>query len=308
MIYDTLIGVRFATICTMADHMKEPLNRCRRKMIHMKKGNLIKNLICGIAIGAGAILPGISAGVLCVIFGVYKPLMEALSHPIQGLRKNWKMFLPIGIGWLIGFFLFAKLIEWIFQISELYSTWLFVGLIMGTVPALYKEAGEKGRTKASYISMIVTGVALVALLTVIKYVVHFDVTPNTGWFVFAGVLWGLSFIVPGLSSSPMLLALGLYDDLNSGLANLNIGILIPWLIGMIVTMLLLARLMNYFFKKHESIAYHAVVGIVAASTLMIIPLKYDSVSQIFVGLIFGAVGYIIAFISEKLDLKVKGAE
>ncbi len=273
-----------------------------------KKSNLIKNLICGIAIGAGAILPGISAGVLCVIFGVYKPLMEALSHPIQGLRKNWKMFLPIGIGWVLGFVLFANLIEWIFNMSQLYATWLFVGLILGTVPALYKEAGKKGRSKASYVAMILTGAVLIAVLVLVKYVVQIAVTPNTGWFVFAGGLWGLSLVVPGLSSSPMLLALELYEPLNHGLANLDFKVLIPWVIGMGATVLLLARAVNYFFNKKESIAYHAVVGIVAASTLMIIPLEYESIVQLPIGILFGAVGYVIAFISEKLDLKVKETE
>lgn len=273
-----------------------------------KKSNLIKNLICGIAIGAGAILPGISGGVLCVIFGVYKPLMEALAHPLQGFRKNWKMFLPIGIGWVMGFVLFANIIEWIFNVSQLYATWLFVGLILGTVPALYKEAGNKGRTKASYVSMILTAVALIIILVLVKYVVHITVTPNTGWFLFAGGLWGISFVVPGLSSSPMLLALDLYEPLNRGLANLDFKVLIPWIIGMGATVLLVARAVNYFFNKKESVAYHAVVGIVVASTLMIVPLEYESIVQLPIGILFGAVGYVVAFISEKLDLKVKEEE
>lgn len=270
-----------------------------------KKSNLIKNLICGIAIGAGAILPGISGGVLCVIFGVYKPLMEALAHPLQGFRKNWKMFLPIGIGWVIGFVLFANIIEWIFNVSQLYATWLFVGLILGTVPTLYKEAGNKGRTKASYVSMILTAVALIIILVLVKHVVHITVTPNIGWFLFAGGLWGISFVVPGLSSSPMLLALDLYEPLNHGLANLDFKVLIPWIIGMGATVLLVARAVNYFFNKKESVAYHAVVGIVVASTLMIVPLEYESIVQLPIGILFGAVGYVVAFISEKLDLKVK---
>ena len=218
------------------------------------------------------------------------------------------MFLPIGIGWVLGFVLFANLIEWIFNMSQLYATWLFMGLILGTVPALYKEAGKKGRSKASYVAMILTGAVLIAVLVLVKYVVHIAVTPNTGWFVFAGGLWGLSLVVPGLSSSPMLLALELYEPLNHGLANLDFKVLIPWVIGMGATVLLLARAVNYFFNKKESIAYHAVVGIVAASTLMIIPLEYESIVQLPIGILFGAVGYVIAFISEKMDLKVKETE
>ena len=146
-------------------------------------------------------------------------------------------------------------------------------------------------------------------LCICPYCPHcIEVTPNTGWFVFAGGLWGISLVVPGLSSSPMLLALGLYEPLNSGLAALSFKVLIPWVIGMGATVLLLARAVNFLFTKKESVAYHAVVGIVVASTLMIIPLEYESMVQLPIGILFGAVGYVIAFISEKLDLKVKEAE
>ena len=42
-------------------------------------------LMQGALIGLGAVLPGISGGVLCVIFGIYRPVMELLSHPFRAL-------------------------------------------------------------------------------------------------------------------------------------------------------------------------------------------------------------------------------
>ena len=72
---------------------------------------IIKNFICGAAIGGGAILPGISGGVLCVVFGVYRSIMELFSHPIRAIKKNWRMFLFVGLGWVFGFWIFAKVIE-----------------------------------------------------------------------------------------------------------------------------------------------------------------------------------------------------
>ena len=44
--------------------------------------HFLSNVIKGIAIGAGAILPGISSGVLCVVFGIYETLLNcALKVP-----------------------------------------------------------------------------------------------------------------------------------------------------------------------------------------------------------------------------------
>ena len=52
----------------------------------MKNLFCIKNLILilqGAIVGTGAILPGISGGVLCVAFGIYKPMMELFQRLIE---------------------------------------------------------------------------------------------------------------------------------------------------------------------------------------------------------------------------------
>ena len=71
------------------------------------KNSRIKNgilrIVQGIIIGAGAILPGISGGVLAVVFGIYRPAMELLTHPRRALQRYWRMLLAVGIGWAIGF-------------------------------------------------------------------------------------------------------------------------------------------------------------------------------------------------------------
>ncbi len=266
---------------------------------------ILKNFICGAAIGGGAILPGVSGGVLCVVFGVYRSIMELFSHPIRALKKNWRMFLFVGIGWLFGFWIFAKVIEFLFAKSEMMATWLFIGLIIGTIPSVYKEAGKQGRSKGSFVSAFVAFAALTSLLTYVQYGEFVQVTPGFGWYVFSGALWGISIVVPGMTSSSILMSLGLYENLNSGIADFNMGVILPWILGMAVTALLLARLVNYFFEKYYSYAFHAVVGIVLASTVVIIPLHYNNILQFLAGILFGAAGFIIAYLSDKMDLKVK---
>lgn len=270
--------------------------------------NMIKNFICGAAIGGGAILPGVSGGVLCVVFGVYRAMMELFSHPIRALKKNWRMFLLVGIGWVFGFWGFAKVIEFLFAKSETMATWLFVGLIIGTIPALYKEAGKKGRTKGSFISLFAAFATLMTLLIYVQYGEFVQVTPGFGWFVFSGALWGISIVIPGMTSSPILMSLGVYQELNSGIADFNMNVIIPWVLGMMVTAILLAKLVNYLFDRFYSYSFHAVVGIVLASTVAIIPLEYNNILQFLAGILFGAAGFIIAYLSDKMDLKVKTEE
>lgn len=88
----------------------------------------ILRVIQGLLIGGGAILPGVSGGVLCVVFGIYQPMMAILAHPKQNLPKYWRMFLPVGIGWVLGFVVFAWLIMALFERSETMTIILFIGL------------------------------------------------------------------------------------------------------------------------------------------------------------------------------------
>ena len=59
------------------------------------------NFIKGTFIGAGAILPGISSGVLCIIFGIYEKLIDSILGFFKDIKKNLKFLIPIALG---GFF------------------------------------------------------------------------------------------------------------------------------------------------------------------------------------------------------------
>lgn len=258
-------------------------------------------LLSGILIGGGAILPGISGGVLCVVFGVYQPLMETLSHPVRAIPRNWRLLVLVGIGGAIGFLGFARVVDIVFSANELLATWLFIGLIAGTLPALYREAGLQGRPRGVYTALGIAFLALLALLLVVRFSPATSVTPSFFWYVFAGVLWGLSIIVPGMTSSSILMSLGLYQPLAAGIAAFDIAVLAPWILGMAATVLALAKLINYCFHNHYAISYHAVLGVVLASTLAIIPTAYDSVQSALLSLLCFAAGFITAWLLAKLD-------
>lgn len=273
----------------------------------MKKSTArtIKYLLCGILVGAGAILPGISGGVLCVVFGIYRPLMEVFVHPKDALRKNLQMYIPVAIGWAAGFLLFANLINLCYEISENRTVWLFIGLIVGTYPSLWKEAGKEKRNKYSILSMILCGSVVGAILLTVRFLPDIQVNVNTFWYLFAGILWGISIVVPGMTSSSILMSLGIYKSMNSGLASLDMSVIIPWVIGMAVAVMLLTRIVNKVFEKYHSYAFHGVFGIVVASTLAITPLSYSGIKDFAISLLFAAIGGIAALLSSKPDGIVK---
>ena len=104
-------------------------------------------IIQGALIGLGAVLPGISGGVLSVIFGIYKPIMELLSNPFKNFRTHVPKLIPVLIGGVIGFLGVANILAFFLNKYPDPSVCLFIGLIAGMLPSLFREAGEQGRTE-----------------------------------------------------------------------------------------------------------------------------------------------------------------
>ncbi|MEZ4357762.1 MAG: DUF368 domain-containing protein [Eubacteriales bacterium] len=233
-------------------------------------------VIQGALIGVSAILPGISGGVLCVVFGVYQPMMELLAHPIKTFKTHAKLLLPILIGWILGFLALARLVEWMFNASYNIATWLFIGLIAGMIPSMFKEAGKEGRPKSAWGTLIISTILIYLLLIFIQHGSPVNLQPNIWWFFVCGLLWGISLVIPGLSSSSLLIYLGLYQPMTAGIADLSLTVILPMIIGILFIIFLLARAINSLFKNHYAIAFHIILGFVIASTLAIMPVEYVS--------------------------------
>lgn len=261
----------------------------------------LRDLLCGALIGAGAILPGVSGGVLAVVFDVYHPVMETLTHPKQGLRRYWHIFLPLGIGCAAGFLGLARGITAAYSVSAAATVWLFVGLIAGTFPALWREAGKQGRGTAAGISCGICALGMFSGLFYVRHVLHMTVEPDFWWYNFCGVLWGAGVVLPGLTSSSIIMALGLYEPMMQALAEMRIPVLAACLPGMLLAMLLLARGVTWLFRRHYAVMFHGILGVVAASTLVIIPVRYSGWGEGLLSALCCGAGFGLALFLERLD-------
>lgn len=262
-------------------------------------------LIEGIVVGFGAILPGVSGGALCVAFGMYRPIIETVNGLREGIKKNGKMLGIFIIGVIIGFVGLSKLASWLLEKNAVVITCMFVGFILGTIPELWHDSGEKGRNRNSYISMILGFLVMMVILILLKTSFSLNISPGISGYLLCGALWGLSFIVPGLSSSSLLLFFGLYQPMLEGISSFNFAVLIPLLFGLIICVLLLSKGVGYAYKKYYSAVSHGVLGIIVATAIMIVPLSDDiniAVKGIFI--ITGAViSYIMTRICDSLRNK-----
>ena len=266
---------------------------------------LILQIFQGALIGLGAVLPGISGGVLCVVFGIYKPIMELLSNPFKNFKTHVPRLIPVIIGAAIGFLGIANLLAFFLEKYPDTSVCLFVGLIVGMLPSLFREAGEKGRSTGSFVSMLIA-MAVIFLLLGGLNAASVVITPNFAWYLFCGFCLALSVIAPGMSFSTLLMPLGLYTPFVDGIGHLDFGVLIPGGIGALITVICLAKAVNALFDHYYSIAFHAIIGIVIAATVMIIPFDSFTVSvgQCVTNLVFIVIGIAAALILDYFNQKV----
>lgn len=227
-------------------------------------------LVKGALVGIGFILPGLSGGVLAVIFGLYDRIIKFLANLRDNFVKNLIYFIPVAIGAAIGIVLFAVVVEKAFGKYAAQFVCLFVGFVAGTFPSLYKTAGKEGRKSSDIWVLILSTVAIFTLMVVGGKELT-EVTPNIFIWLGSGLLMGLGLIIPGMSPSNFLIYFGLYDKMAIGIKDFDFGIIIPLIIGFIICVILFAKIAAWMFRKYYSGMYHFILGMVIGSSLAIFP-------------------------------------
>jgi putative membrane protein len=198
------------------------------------------------------------------------------------------------IGWGIGFLGLARVVELLFDASSTLASSLFVGLVAGMFPSLFRQVEKKGSGAASWSYFVISLVIFYAFLSSLKAGQTIEITPNTAWYFLCGVIWGLSLVIPGLSSSSIIILLGLYQPMAAGIANVRMDVIFPLFTGIMLSAVGVARLVNILLKKYRAFVHHVTLGIVVASTLLIIPSGFASIGQLVLSIAFFLVGYVIS--------------
>jgi putative membrane protein len=259
-------------------------------------------LLKGALVGIGAILPGLSGGVLAVVFGLYEPLLRFLANPQVRFLRNVRYFLPVGIGGFLGVFIFSAVVDFAFDSYAAQFIWLFVGFIAGTFPSLLKKSAEQGRRSWHWFVLLGMSVATFYAMHWMETISNVTVSPNMGIWLVSGILMALGLVVPGLSPSNFLIYLGLYQPMASGIRQLDFAVIIPIIVGMVICILVFAKLVSWLFQRAHALMYHLILGIVVGSTLAIIPSGVAGWGAVASAILFvlGAAG---SFALSKIDEK-----
>lgn len=269
-------------------------------------------IIKGFFMGLANLIPGVSGGTIAITLGIYDKLISSISHILSNIKENIKFLLPIFIGIILSILSLSKVMSFALDKFLFPTILFFIGAIVGGVPMLYKKV-KGNKSIVSYIIFILT-FGLVIGLTYLSggNVISFDNINIIGYIkiFFVGIISAATMVIPGISGSAVLMTLGYYEpiintikDLTnfSNLAN-NMMILIPFGIGVIIGILLIAKLIEYLLKKYEVKTYYGILGFVFASIISIIIQNFFmngvisiSILEVIIGLILFGLGFIVAY-------------
>lgn len=259
----------------------------------------------GILIGSGAILPGISSGVFCVIFGIYEKLVNSILNLFRDFKKNFLFLFPIGLGGITGVFLVGKILNFLFTNYPMPTSFCFIGLICGSLPVLCKKANQKEGFRLHYAIFLLAafgfGLLSIRLETILPNLIQVDLNNHSFlYFVLAGFFMSMGIVIPGVSSTIILMCLGVYSYYLNAVATIDFSVLLPMGIGIICGSLLFLKLIQFLLQHYYSQTFYAIIGFVLGSIFVL----YPGINLQFEGLL----SILLFFISFWIGLKFEKLE
>lgn len=241
--------------------------------------------IKGIVLGVAFVIPGVSGGTLAVLMGIYEELIEAASNfykSIADFKKYIMYLLPIGLGIIFSVAVFAKLIKFGLDKAPIITILIFLGMIIGGIPALVRNV--KG-TKTNLKDMTLM---LVGLIIVISMLIFHKSNSNvvltnmsiTGYITLflVGTIAAVTMVVPGISGSFTLMLIGYYEPIlnlvNDITSFKNLGpnliLIFTFMLGVFIGIIFISKIIEWCLKHYKRETYYAIIGFVLSSIISVI--------------------------------------
>ena len=261
------------------------------------QNNTLKLLVIGLIIGIASITPGLSGGVLAISFGIYNDAINAVMSIRRSFKKSFFYLLPLVLGAVIGILLFGVIMSPLLENFETSVIYLFMGMILGSIPSFLKQSNKNG-FRILYIAPLLISFSIGMILSsaVEPSINTSSLTIST--LIISGGVLSVGMIIPGISSSFILLQMGVYQKLINSFLGFNIYTIFWVTVGFVITSLLIIKLVNIAFNKFHGFAHFAAFGFLLASVVSVFPGFENGFIQIINCILF-AIGAITVFMFMK---------
>ena len=263
--------------------------------------NFIKLLFFGLIIGIASITPGLSGGVLAISFGIYTSAISAVLNIRKNFKQSIMFLLPLAIGVGIGIIIFGIIMKPLLENFETSVIYFFIGMIIGSMPSFLKESNEKGFRILYIIPLLITFAIGMIISGTVMSNPHTSDLNMINLLISGGVL-SLGMIIPGISSSFILLEMGIYQSLINAFLSIDLYVIFWVAIGFVIVSLLTVKLVNMAFNKFHGYAHYAALGFLISSVVSVFPGLSNGLSQI-INLILFVIGALAVFYFMKKNKK-----
>jgi putative membrane protein len=277
--------------------------------------NLLKGMIMGIA----NVIPGVSGGTLALITGIYEKMINAITTLFKKFKENVLFLLPIGIGMVLAIYGGSKVIPPCLEKFPLATVLFFAGLILGGIPMLFKKINKHLRNYTNYIVFVIIFAALLCYTFLVSGSGNVDLTNleiiDYIKLVLVGIVAAATMIVPGISGSMTLMVLGYYEGIYETVGNItdfsefghNMKILIPFGIGVVIGIFLIAKIIDFLLAKFEIKTYFGIFGFIFASLIIMFVKNVIgfNIIELIIGLVLLVIGFFISYFIANYQKKEK---
>lgn len=253
----------------------------------------------GLLVGIVSLIPGISGGTILILMKKYELITNSIAN-FKNIESKI-ILLKLIMGVILGALFFARIIEFCFYLNASLTFVFFSSLIILSIPDFIKAEKIKPN-----IIFVILGFLLIIYLSTFKITNEVIITsmPKINiifliTFLLFGVIDGFFTILPGISGSMIMMILGPYFLYKTYLANLsftNIVYLIPltfYILGDTLGFFIGSKVSIYLLNKYKKIFLSFILGMVIASSIILIPLVNLTFKKVILYLIILLISKII---------------
>jgi len=235
------------------------------------------NALRGMLIGTAEVIPGVSGGTVALIVGVYDHIINGISHLVRAVgfllrgkpkdagkqfrEIRFTILLPILFGMILAILTTAAVLEPLLVAEPEIVRAAFAGMLVASLIVPIRLVGKDFRS--IHVAILIFGATAAFWLTSL---------PNAGldnpvaWQIvlFAG-LAVCALVLPGVSGSFFLLAVGMYGPTIAAVNNRDLGYLGLFVAGAIIGLLSFAIAMKWFLDNYRALTLSLMIGLMIGS-------------------------------------------
>jgi putative membrane protein len=250
--------------------------------------------------GVAETIPGVSGGTIALMTGVYETILSSAGHLISGVRigvldlvrgrgvarareplgaVRWDVMVPLVIGMFAALITAARVMEGLVESHPETMRGLFFGLVLASLVVPYRLAAHSVHARLPTGRWGAYDVVIALIAAIVAYVIvslpRGDLVASPWVLVPAGAIAVTALVLPGLSGSFLLLAMGLYEPTLAAVNDRDWGYVGYFALGGLIGLVSIVKALEWLLDHRRRVTLVVLTGVMAGSLRALWPWTND---------------------------------